>query len=52
MVPNQRKKFGLRMKPKILRKKFWIRDIQKNKTKHIEAIRGNRDGGFWKFPCG
>ena len=28
MAPNQRKKFGLRMKPKISSRKFWIRDIQ------------------------
>ncbi len=31
MAPNQRKKFGLRMKPKISSRKFWIRDIQKIK---------------------
>ena len=32
MVPNQRKKFGLKPKPKILSVKSWIRDIQRKQN--------------------
>ena len=33
MEPNQRKKFGLRTKPKILSKKSWIRDMSLKKRR-------------------
>ena len=40
MTPNQRKKFGLRLKPKISSRKSWIRDIQikQNVLKLYEKI--------------
>ncbi len=47
MVPNQRKKFGLRTKPKILTKKSWIRIYKKIKQNILKFYEEIGAGPYW-----